>query len=155
MDAALKFLTARMRTVRETEEYLDNMQFGEAVVDMTVARLKELGLLDDQKFAAEFVRSRLASKPVSRSRLYGQMKLHKLPEDVIEEALSAVPEETETDNARAVAKKYLRQMADYPPDKRRERVLQRLMARGFSTENALKVFTEALEEENGETDPDA
>ena len=148
MDAALSFLTPRMRTVREVEEQLDDLQYGEADILTTVERLKELNLLDDAAYAREFVRSRLATKPVSRQKLYLDLRAHKLPEEVIEAALNELPEETEGDNAREVAKKFWRQMSGLEVSVRRGRVLRRLTSRGFSTEASLAAIREAAEEED-------
>ncbi len=148
MDAALSFLTPRMRTVREVEEQLDDLQYGEADILTTVERLKELNLLDDAAYAREFVRPRLATKPVSRQKLYLDLRAHKLPEEVIEAALNELPEETEGDNAREVAKKFWRQMSGLEVSVRRERVLRRLTSRGFSTEASLAAIREAAEEED-------
>ena len=47
MDAALSYLTTRMRTVREVEEKLDDLQYGEGDILTTVERLQELNLLND------------------------------------------------------------------------------------------------------------
>ena len=69
MEYAMKYLTARDRTVSEMQAYLDAKEFGEADVDATVARLMELGLLDDGRYAKRFVETRLASKPISRRHL--------------------------------------------------------------------------------------
>ena len=148
MDAALSFLTSRMRTVREVEEKLDDLQYGEGDILATVERLKELNLLNDAEYAREFVRSRLATKPVSRQKLYHDLRAHKLPEEVIEAALNELPKETEGDNAREVAKKFWRQMSALEVPVRRERVLRRLMSRGFSTEASLAAIREAAEEED-------
>ncbi len=148
MDAALSFLTARMRTVREVEEKLDDLQYGEGDVLTTVERLKELNLLNDREFAREFVRSRLATKPVSRQKLYMDLKAHKVPEECIEAALNDLSAETEADNALEVAQKFWRQMGSLEEDVRRERVLRRLMSRGFSTEASLAAIRQAAEEED-------
>ena len=61
MDAGLKFLTAKARTVREMEDHLDSLNYGEYEVYQVVERLKELGYLDDAKYAADFVSTRLAA----------------------------------------------------------------------------------------------
>ena len=45
MDAGLKFLTAKARTVREMEDHLDSLNYGEYEVYQVVERLKELGLM--------------------------------------------------------------------------------------------------------------
>ncbi len=147
MDAALAYLTGRMRTVREMEERLDSLQYGEGDILITVERLKELNLLNDEAYAREFVRSRLAAKPVSRQKLYMDLKAHKVSEELIRETLNELPRETEAENAREVAMKYWRQMSSLEDQVRRERVLRRLMSRGFSTEASLAALKEAAEEE--------
>ena len=147
MDAALSYLTVRMRTVREVEEKLDDLQYGEGDILTTVERLKELNLINDTEYAREFVRSRLATKPVSRQKLYMDLKAHKVPEECIREALDDLPRETEADNARSVAEKFWRQMGALEADVRRERVLRRLMSRGFSTEGSLAALRTVEEEE--------
>lgn len=147
MDAALAYLTGRMRTVREVEERLDALQYGEGDIILTVERLKELNLLNDEAYAHEFVRSRLATKPVSRQKLHMDMRTHKVPEELIAAALNELPQETETDNAREVACKFWRQMSALEESTRRERVLRRLMSRGFSTEASLAAIRQAAEEE--------
>ena len=146
MDAALSYLSARMRTVREVEDKLDDLQYGEGDILVTVERLKELNLLNDEEYAREFVRSRLATKPVSRQKLYLDLKNHKVPEAWIQTVLNELPEETEADNAREVAIKYWRQMSAIEEPIRRERVLHRLMSRGFSTEASLAAIRQAAEE---------
>ena len=147
MDAALAYLTDRMRTVREVEDKLDEMQYGEGDILATVERLKELALLDDEEYAREFVRSRLATKPVSRQKLYMDLRAHKVPEELIEAALNELPAGTEADNALAVARKYWRQMSGLEEHVRRERVLRRLTSRGFGTEASLAAIRQASEEE--------
>ncbi len=147
MDAALSYLTTRMRTVREVEEKLDDLQYGEGDILTTVERLKELNLLNDEAYAREFIRSRLATKPVSRQKLYMDLRAHKVPEEYIQSALNDLPKETEADNAREVALKFWRQMGTLEEDVRRERVLRRLMSRGFSTEASLAGIREAEQEE--------
>src|SRR5512133_3202225 len=84
MDAALRFLGARARTVRETERHLDACEYGEVEVYDTVERLKELGLLNDTAFAEEYVRTRLATKPVSRAHLREQLLAHEVEAQSIE-----------------------------------------------------------------------
>ena len=130
------------------EDKLDDLQYGEADVLATVERLKELSLLNDEAYAQEFVRSRLATKPVSRQTLYLDLRAHKLPEEIIRSVLDELPRETEADNAREVAKKYWRQMGALEEPVRRERVLRRLTSRGFSAEASLAAIREAAEEED-------
>jgi len=132
MDLALRYLSARARTVRELEYYLDEKQFDEVVVQETVDRLVELGLLDDANYALEFVQSRLRSKPISRATLQRQLAEHFVPREHIESALDFVTPELEQENCLAVLRKYWRQLERLPQEERKARVTQRALSRGFS-----------------------
>lgn len=132
MDFALGYLGYRQRTEREVADYLDKKDFGEADVDATVERLKELGLLNDAGFAEDFVRTRLAAKPVSRAHLREQLYQHHIAREHIDAALAAISDEAEQRNANAVMEKYFRQLADMNDVERRERCSARLASRGFS-----------------------
>ncbi len=148
MDYAMKYLTLKDRTVSEVQSYLDGKEFGEADVDATVERLKELGLLNDTRYAQRFVETRLSTKPVSRRRLREQMKGHGLSDADIEAALDSLDAESEEANAKAVALKFVRQFRTLDPEKRRERVLSRLIARGYAYDTARKAYETALSAED-------
>ena len=92
--------------------------------------------------------TRTASKPISRRRLYEQLKSHGIGDAEIEAALESFEDENEARNAKAVAEKFIRQFGGLDPQKRRERVLSRLIARGFSYDAARKAYEETLSEED-------
>lgn len=146
MDTALKFLSARARTVREVERHLDDHQFGEIEVQQVIDRLLELNYLNDTAYAQEFVRSRLASKPLSRNKLKEQLIQHELPLDVINQALAVISDEQEYENALLIAKKYARQLSRYEPEELRERLMQRMVGRGFGYEESRRAIEEAMQE---------
>ncbi len=146
MEHAMRYLTIRDRSVSEMQTYLDGKDFGEADVDATIERLKELGLLDDARFAVRFVETRLASKPVSRRHLWEQLKSHGLVDELINNALDTVEQEDEEKHAKQVADKYWRQFQNLDPEQRRERVLKRLVSRGFSYDVSRKALDAAAEE---------
>ncbi len=147
MDHAMRYLTARDRTVSEMQTYLDNKDFGEADVDATIERLKDLGLLDDARYAVRFVETRLASKPVSRRHLWEQLKSHGLADEYINAALDTVAPEDEASNAQQVAEKYWRQFQSLDAEQRRDRVMKRLVSRGFSYDVSRKAL-EAVDRED-------
>ncbi len=140
MDAALDYLSDRARTVREMEEKLDSLNYGESDVNQVISRLIELKYLDDEKYAADFIATRLATKPISKKKLWTQLYAHKLPKNVINEALDAISPEIEADNALQVAKKFDDQFSSLDEHERKQRVTRRLMGRGFSYDAAKKAL---------------
>lgn len=143
MDAALRYLGARARTIREVERHLDACEYGEVEVYETVERLKDLNLLNDLAFAEEFIRTRLATKPISRAHLREQLLMHETDAEAMEQALSLVDEETQQRSAVEVAEKYARQYARLPERERDEMVIRRLLSRGYSYDDAHAALREA------------
>ena len=152
MDAALSYLSYRARSVREMERHLDECNYGESEIQQVIDRLLELNYLDDQAFAENFIRSRLASKPVSRRHLKEQLLSHELPQTIIEEALKTIDDETEYRNALVVGKKFFSQFSELENDIRIQRTMRRLLTRGYSYScaysviNVLRTQTESAEE---------
>lgn len=146
MDAALRFLGSRARTIREVERHLDSCEYGEVEVYETVERLKDLNLLNDLAYAEDFVRTRLATKPISRAHLREQLLSHETDAEAIEKALSQIDEAAESSSAATTAQKYARQYARLPEQERDEMVIRRLLSRGYSYDDARKALQQATGE---------
>lgn len=127
-DEALYFLTPKARTVREVENRLDECNYSEGEIMAAIDKLRNNGLLNDEKFARDFIESRLNTKPVSRGKLRRQLREHFVENAVIDEALSAVSDETELSNAAAVGSKYFRQYSNLPLKERLRRTGSRLVS---------------------------
>ena len=146
MDAALRFLGSRARTIREVERHLDACQYGEVEVYDVVERLKDLNLLNDFAFAEDYIKTRLATKPVSRARLSEQLRALEIDEEALDRALLLVDDDQEAKSATLVAQKYARQYAKLEERERTEMVLRRLIARGYSYDEARAALRAAEEE---------
>lgn len=145
-DTALRFLTPKARTVREVENRLDEGCYSEGEIMQAVDRLKDAGLLDDRRYADDFIESRLNTKPVSRFRLAEQLRGHLVPEDVIDEALTAVPDTVEYENAVKLVEKFSRQFEGVKDEiEKRRRIYARLQTRGFDHETIERALEEAAE----------
>lgn len=153
-DEALYFLTPKARTVREVENRLDECNYSEGEIMAAIDRLRNNGLLNDEKFARDFIESRLNTKPVSRGKLRRQLREHFVENAVIDEALSAVSDETELSNAAAVGSKYFRQYSNLPLKERLRRTGSRLVSCGYAFDDVKTVLSELAEnsEETGNSD---
>jgi len=154
MNAALSYLTAKSRTVREIELHLDAKNYGEVEIYECVERLKELGYLDDNKYALDFIESRLRTKPISKQKLRQQLYNHKLPQEVIDTAIETITDEIEQANASRVAAKYWRQFDDLEDYDRKTRVIRRLLGRGYNF-HTIKQSVEAIVGSLDEIDPES
>ncbi len=145
MTRALKLLSYKPRSVAEIRARLNEKEWAEAqVVEQVIARLSELGYLDDEQFAARFADSRLTMKPLGRTRLRRDLQRKKVSAQVVEQALEQAYEEHSEEEliARAIAKRTRLKGA---PTTREEakKLFDYLIRRGFSYDLVMRKVREA------------
>jgi regulatory protein len=94
---AVKLLAAKPRTVAELRERLlqgKGVRVNESIVETVIARLREYGYLDDERFALSYASSKVKQRPIGRRRLQRDLKLKQVENNVADEALELVYAET-------------------------------------------------------------
>jgi len=88
---AIKLLAARSRSVAELSELLlQTSGATKRVVDEVMARLREYGYLDDERFAFGYASLKLRQRPLGRQRLQRDLAVKKVDKAVIDGALDLV-----------------------------------------------------------------
>lgn len=150
LDAAARFLEARPRSVGEVRRRLLTAGYTEVLVEGAIARLVDLGILDDEAFARAWVESRDRAHPRGVRALRGELRLKGLDPATIESVLAARasgmagPEadpgaaaqgDPDADAARRLLERSVRTLARVAePRRRRERAYALLVRHGFDAE---------------------
>jgi len=126
--AALRLLAYRPRSEAEMRQRLARRDLPEEVVQETIARLREQGLLSDAAFARFWVETRDQNSPRGRRLLWQELSVKGIEREVARQAIAAVAEE---DAALRAAQKKARHLQgqDYPIFRRR--LGDFLLRRGF------------------------
>jgi regulatory protein len=101
---AIKLLAARSRSMAELRELLQQTKGAtKTVVDEVLARLREYGYLDDERFAFGYASLKLRQRPLGRQRLRRELTMKKVDKATIDGALdqvfAEVSEEEQIDRA--------------------------------------------------------
>lgn len=107
-ERAVKLLAAKPRSVAELRErLLQGKGTNEETVEIVIARLREYGYLNDERFAFSYASFKVKQKPVGRRRLERDLKLKKIENHVANEALELVYAETSEEQLidQAIAKR--------------------------------------------------
>jgi regulatory protein len=104
---AVKLLAAKPRSVAELRERLLERCSSKAIVETVIARLREYGYLDDERYALGYASTKLRQQPIGRRRLQQSLQLKKVDQAVANEALDQVFAETSEEELleRAIAKR--------------------------------------------------
>ena len=153
--AALRFLSYRLRTVREVRDKLRENEFGDEVISKTVYDLEQTGLLNDKEFARTYIRDTLAIRPSGKYLLKRRLLLLGLDKSLVDEVLNeSLENESQESAALEAARKFMKKanalQRRKDPLKIRNRLVNFLSRRGFTWDVTTKTVKEVLEEEHQE-----
>jgi regulatory protein len=138
--AAVKLLSARPYSEKKLREKLVN-KFPHEEIDQAIRRLREKKFVDDQRYAEDFVRARVAARPRSGFILMRELAQRGIARTVAQDVVNRlVPKDDDEKLARELLtrKQTLYRGLDEPT--RRRRLTAFLARRGFSYEVIQKVL---------------
>lgn len=136
---ALNLLNYRARSEAEIRQKLKG-KTSEEVIQATIDRLSQAGLLDDQRFAQEWVENRSEMHPRSRRALAFELRKRGVNPEAAQQALSQLDEPAlALQAAQQQARKY--QGLDWPTF--RQKMYAFLARRGFNYEHSAEAARQA------------
>ena len=141
LDYAVKSLASKMKSERDLRRKLSDRvsadESGRANVEKVITKLKELGYLSDQRFAADFARLRQENEKLGKRRVQQGLMQKGIASSLVNEAVTKQYEEV--DEA-ALARQYIeRKRLKQPSGDREQRqketakIMRRLVTAGFSS----------------------
>ena len=110
-DAALRALMRRAHSVHEMKQKLARRTDNDLLVRVVMARLKENGQLDDERYAQQFTRNRTQSRKQGKFRIQRELRARGVSDGVINSALEESAEQT--DPAAIVRQRIERKLKSY------------------------------------------
>ena len=145
-ESALTSLDASARTASEINRVLRMMGFVAPAAEAVVERLKENGLIDDQRLAARLAETQL-TKPVGLYAMKRKLRAKGVSDEDAAEALEGFDDDQQRAAAIQAARKLLRRYEELPVRECRGKLSQALARRGFSWDAVSAAVEAVLEEE--------
>lgn len=162
LDAALRFLEVRPRSIAEVRRRLALAGYPEALITSAVARLVDLGMLDDTEFARLWVESRDRAHPRGERALRRELAVKGIASSTVDAILagraSQHPGSAEGADAAAAARLLQRHGAALArvgdPRVRRQRAYALLARHGFDSDIARSLAARVPDESMAAEDID-
>ena len=122
---ALRYVALRPKSEWELRAYLEKHRSPAPLTKQITNKLKDLDLINDQKFAAAYVHDRLLLRPTSRRRIKLELAKKRVPTDIIDRLLA---EQSDADTLQEVIAKKRRQ-SKYQDD---IKLMQYLARQGYN-----------------------
>ena len=143
---ALRFLDYRPRSRAEVRRNLEKHAVSPEVINDVFKRLERSGLVNDERFAQDWVENRSEFRPRSRRALASELHRRGLSDQAIEKALEGLNEET---MAYQAALKQARRYEELPVREFNNKLGSFLARRGFSYEIIKDVVAKVWDEKQG------
>lgn len=146
LNAAYRLLAAKACSSGEIRQKLKRAACLPLTIDLVVLKLEKLGFINDERFAMDWAESRARSAHVGSRRIADELRRKGIPEELIRQALEALPEEGQLDAAVALARSAF---AHGKPGEdicvTRQKVLARLARRGYDWDTARRAVDMVLQ----------
>lgn len=142
---AIKYLDYRERSETEIRAHLNKRDINERVIEDVIDRLLRSGLVDDRRFAANWVENRLEFRPRGRRALSYELRQKGISEEIIRETLDSINDE---ELAYQAAMKKAKNFQSLEWDEFRKKMLGFLSRRGFSYNITSTILTRVWDELN-------
>ena len=146
MNVSMYALSQRAMTTLKLTERLEKKEIPEDIIEETLEKLKDWGMLDDAAYAQNYILSRQESKNHGKRRIALDLRQRGIPPEITEEILEEVDEDAERQRAKNLALKSARKTVGLDKQKRLRRILGLLGRNGFGGGISYPVAYEALEE---------
>ena len=137
-DRVLRLLSHRPRSQYEITTYLQRKEYDPEVIATVSHKLIKLELLDDAKFARQWVQWRLNTSHKSVRQLRAELLKKGVNKDIIDEALSAVDDQTELAQLKALIARKSR-LSQYQD---RQKLMAYLARQGYNYDSIKQALKE-------------
>ncbi len=148
LNSAVHFLSYRMRSIQEVDQYLSKREIDPVTRKAVIGRLQEMGYLNDLDFAKMFIRSKIATTKKGPKALKQELHQKGVSGKTIEEALMVYPQDEQIEEATNLVQKKVKQYKKLSENALKQKLAQVLQQKGFSW----SVIEQAIEKASLEKD---
>ena len=132
----IKYISVRLRSIYEIEEYLKKKQIEEPLLSKTIDKLIKNNLLNDETFTKAFVHDKLNFTTMGPYKIVEELKKHKIDSNIITEYTSNIDDEIIDDKINKQINKLIK--TNRKKTNLRNKIYMNLLSLGYSNEMILR-----------------
>ncbi len=144
---AIGYISKLMRSEKQVREYLNKKGYESHAVDYAIDKMLSYNYIDDKAYAKMIMSHQVNVKKAGEMAVKAALKKNGISQEIADAVISEYSDEMQKENAKAqyekLKKKYQREPDEY---KRKNKVAQAMMRRGFSWEMIKSVSSQPFDE---------
>ncbi|HLR64712.1 MAG TPA: recombination regulator RecX [Pseudogracilibacillus sp.] len=151
---AVRYLSYRIRSIQEMEDYLIKQEVDQIVLQRVIVRLLEEKLLDDALFAQSFVADRKLLTSKGPTVIKRELMQKGIDEQIAHDAAYTYTFDEQVEKAEKWAQVQWKRRSKHPARKKREQIRVKLIQKGFTKDVIDAVIEQLHTDDLVQTDSD-
>ena len=153
-DVSIKYISVRMRSKKELEEYLKNKKKDKKDIEETIKRLQSQDLLNDEKFAKSYINDKLYLTNYGLTKIKNDLLKLGVEEYIIDVIVNNIDLQVINDKLSKIIDKELKINSKLPTNKLNNKIINRCINLGYNYEDILNILNDKNIEGNSNIEYD-
>lgn len=140
VDIAIKYISIRLRSIKEIIEYLKKKEDNIDLIDIVVSKLIKLGYLNDDKFAKAFIKDKLNFTSMGDYKIKMELQRLGVSYNIIEDNVSLIDEKILEEKIKKYIEKDIRTNKKYSGTMLKNKIYNHLVSSGYSKEKVISIL---------------
>lgn len=139
-DTAVKYISIRMRSVKELREYLTKKKFECKNIDEVIDRLLHENILNDSNFARCYVNDKLLLTNNGPDKIKCDLMKLGISDDIISNVISNIDNDIVNEKLEKIIKKEIKNNTKLPLNKMKNKIINRCINAGYKYDSIIEVL---------------
>lgn len=153
-DVSIKYISVRMRSKKELEEYLKKKKYDQKDIEETIKRLQSQDLLNDEKFAKSYINDKLYLTNYGLTKIKNDLLKLGVEEYIIDAIVNNIDLQVIYDKLSKIIDKELKINSKLPTNKLNNKIINRCINLGYNYEDILNILNDKNIEGNSNIEYD-
>lgn len=153
-DVSIKYISVRMRSKKELEEYLKKKKYDQKDIEETIKRLQSQNLLNDEKFAKSYINDKLYLTNYGLTKIKNDLLKLGVEEYIIDAIVNNIDLQVINDKLSKIIDKELKINSKLPTNKLNNKIINRCINLGYNYEDILNILNDKNIEGNSNIEYD-
>ena len=153
-DVSIKYISVRMRSKKELEEYLKKKKYDQKDIEETIKRLQSQDLLNDEKFAKSYINDKLYLTNYGLTKIKNDLLKLGVEEYIIDAIVNNIDLQVINDKLSKIIDKELKINSKLPTNKLINIIINRCINLGYNYEDILNILNDKNIEGNSNIEYD-
>ena len=141
-DVSIKYISVRMRSKKELEEYLKKKKYDQKDIEETIKRLQSQDLLNDEKFAKSYINDKLYLTNYGLTKIKNDLLKLGVEEYIIDAIVNNIDLQVINDKLSKIIDKELKINSKLPTNKLNNKIMNRYINLGYDYEDILNILND-------------